>query len=72
MYKKAPQGFELLTYFSEDLLGFNLSVFPGVSLLSRRRLSSSPVDGATGFGPGLRLMIVILQKFKRKSLYLDV
>lgn len=58
--KKAPQGFELQTYFSEDLLGFNLSVFPGVFLLSRWRLSGSPVDSAIRFGPGLRLMIVTL------------
>jgi hypothetical protein len=35
------------------LCGFKLGVFPGVSLLSRRRLSGSPVDGAIGFGPGL-------------------
>ena len=47
-------------YFFEDLLGFNDGVFPGVSLLSRRRLSGSPVDLAIGFGPGLRPIIVIL------------
>lgn len=35
------------------LCGFKPGVFPGVSLLSRRRLSGSPVDGAIGFGPGL-------------------
>nr|WP_238532115.1 hypothetical protein [Rahnella aquatilis] len=58
--KKAPQGFERPTYFSEDLLGFNLSVFPGVFLLSRWRLSGSPVDSAMRFGPGLRLMMIIL------------
>jgi len=58
--KKAPQGFKLPTYFSEDLLGFNLSVFPGVFLLSRWRLSGSPVDSAIRFGPGLRLIVVLL------------
>lgn len=35
-------------------------MFPGVSLLSRRRLSGLPVDLAIGFGPVLIVMIVIL------------
>ena len=43
-----------LSYFFVDLLGFNESVFPGVSLLSRRRRSGFPVESAIGFGPGLR------------------
>jgi hypothetical protein len=37
----------------EDLLGFKSGLFLGVSLLSRRRLSTSPVDLAIGFGPVL-------------------
>nr|ACK87018.1 hypothetical protein [Pectobacterium atrosepticum] len=65
--KKAPQGFERPTYFSEDLLGFNLSVFPGVFLLSRWRLSGSPVDSAMRFGPGLRLIIFILLNLRGNS-----
>jgi hypothetical protein len=32
----------------------------GVSLLSRRRLSTSPVDLAIGLGPGLSAMIFLL------------
>lgn len=47
-------------YFFVDLLGFNESVFPGVSLLSRRRRSGLPVESAMGFGPGFRAMTVIL------------
>jgi hypothetical protein len=47
-------------YFFEDLLGFKLEVFPGVVLLSRRRLSGFPVDLAVGFGPGLSAMIFFL------------
>ncbi|MHB2800297.1 hypothetical protein ACYBZ1_25745, partial [Klebsiella pneumoniae] len=62
----------LLTYFFEDLLGFNLSVFPGVFLLSRWRLSGSPVESAIRFGPGLRPIIVILSIVKRKALKLDI
>ncbi len=49
------------SYFFEDLLGFKLGLFPGVLLLSRRRLSSFPVDLAIGFGPGLSAMIVLLK-----------
>lgn len=45
------------SYFFVDLLGFNEGVLPGVSLLSRRRLSGSPVDLAMGFGPGFKLMM---------------
>jgi len=41
------------------LWGFNEGVFPGVSLLSRWRLSGSPVDSAIFFGPGL-IGIVLL------------
>lgn len=40
-------------YFFVDLLGFKSGLLLGVSLLSRRRLSTSPVDLAIGFGPGL-------------------
>ena len=43
----------MATYFFEDLLGFKSGLFPCVPLLSRRRLSTSPVDLAIGFGPGL-------------------
>jgi|TARA_E500000081_G_scaffold131602_1_gene141987 hypothetical protein len=57
----------ILTYFFDDLLGFNPGVFPGVFLLSRLRLSGLPVESAIGFGPGLRAIIVILS-IKRKSL----
>lgn len=49
------------SYFFEDLLGFKLDLFPGVLLLSRRRLSSFPVDLAIGFGPGLSAMVVLLE-----------
>lgn len=41
------------SYFFEDLLGFRSGLLRGVSLLSRRRLSTSPVDFAVGLGPGL-------------------
>ncbi|MBV6289271.1 hypothetical protein, partial [Pseudomonas aegrilactucae] len=53
--KKLPlrQLHPAMSYFFEDLLGFKSGLFPGVSLLSRRRLSTSPVDLAIGFGPGL-------------------
>ncbi|MEM5445804.1 hypothetical protein, partial [Serratia marcescens] len=53
-------------YFPEDLLGFNLSVFPGVFLLSRWRWSGCPVDSAIRFGPGLRALMDILHRVKRK------
>lgn len=53
-------------YFPEDLLGFNLSVFPGVFLLSRWRWSGCPVDSAIRFGPGLRAIMDILHCVKRK------
>jgi hypothetical protein len=39
--------------------GFNDGVFPGVSLLSRARLSGFPVDLAILFGPGLSGIIFI-------------
>lgn len=42
------------------LWGLRVGVFPGVSLLSRRRLSGLPVDLAVGFGPGLIAMIALL------------
>jgi hypothetical protein len=42
------------------LWGLSDGVFPGVSLLSRRRLSGLPVDLAIGFGPGLIAMITPL------------
>lgn len=48
------------TYFFEGLLGFKSGLFPCVSLLSRRRLSTSPVDLAIGFGPGLRAIRFLL------------
>lgn len=48
------------TYFFEDLLGFKSGLFPCVSLLSRRRLSTSPVDLAIGFGPGLSAISFLL------------
>ena len=41
------------SYFFEGLLGFKSGLLPCVPLLSRRRLSTSPVDLAIGFGPGL-------------------
>ncbi|MER2413429.1 hypothetical protein ABS846_28110, partial [Klebsiella pneumoniae] len=63
--KKAPKGFAN-NYFPEDLLGFNLSVFPGVFLLSRWRWSGCPVDSAIRFGPGLRAIMDILHRVKRK------
>ena len=50
----------ILTYFFEDLLGFNPGVFPGVFLLSRLRLSGLPVESAIGFGPSLSAITVIL------------
>ncbi|MBI3133664.1 MAG: hypothetical protein HYZ14_03215 [Bacteroidetes bacterium] len=40
-------------FFFVDLLGFKPGVLPGVLLLSLRRRSGLPVDGAIGFGPGL-------------------
>lgn len=56
-----PKSFSPLSfYFPVDLLGFSSGVLPGVSLLSRRRLSGFPVDLAIALGPGLRAMIVIL------------
>lgn len=42
------------------LCGLSVGVFPGVSLLSRRRLSGLPVDLAVGFGPGLMAIIALL------------
>lgn len=57
----------IITYFFEDLLGFNPGVFPGVFLLSRLRLSGLPVESAIGFGPGFKAIIIILS-IKRRSL----
>ncbi len=70
--QKSPGGLLTTDLFFEDLLGFNLSVFPGVFLLSRWRLSGSPVESAIRFGPGLRPIIVILSIVKRKALKLDI
>lgn len=39
-------------------LGFSFGLLPGVSLLSRRRLSTSPVDLAIGFGPGFKFPMI--------------
>lgn len=38
--------------------GFNEGVFPGVSLLSRCRLSGLPVDFAMRFGPGFSVIFM--------------
>jgi len=38
--------------------GFNEGVLPGVSLLSRCRLSGFPVESAILFGPGLSAIIL--------------
>lgn len=46
--------------FFEDLLVLKSGLFPCVSLLSRRRLSTSPVDLAIGFGPGLSAIRFLL------------
>ena len=43
------------------LCGLRDGVFPGVSLLSRRRLSGFPVVFAMGLGPGLIAMLALLQ-----------
>jgi hypothetical protein len=48
-----------LYYFFGDFGGFKDGVFPGVSLLSRARLSGFPVDLAILFGPGLSDMILV-------------
>ncbi len=44
-------------------LGLRLGLFPGVSLLSRRRLSTFPVDLAIGFGPGFNFVIAYTPPF---------
>ena len=56
--KRAFQGFFIYLPLV-CLWGFNEGVFPGVSLLSRWRLSGSPVDSAIFFGPGLIGILIL-------------
>lgn len=56
---KGPSGDFYIYLPLVCLWGFNEGVFPGVSLLSRWRLSGSPVDSAIFFGPGLIGILIL-------------
>ena len=62
--KKPDRMSDFSYYLFVDLLGFNSSLLPGVFLLSRRLLSTSPVESAIGFGPGLSGVLDILVSVK--------
>ena len=58
-FKRVRSLYMPLRYFL--LGGFKDGVFPGVSLLSRWRLSGFPVDVAILFGPGFSGIMMIFK-----------
>lgn len=53
-----PHSIFIINHFFLGTGGFNEGVFPGVSLLSRCRLSGFPVESAILFGPGFSGIIL--------------
>ncbi|HLF51262.1 hypothetical protein [Flavobacterium sp.] len=53
-----PHSIFIIYHFFFGTGGFNEGVLPGVSLLSRCRLSGFPVESAILFGPGLSAIIL--------------